>query len=119
MLTGVNVLIATGFMQNNPEYYENPQVFDPDRWLPENVSKRHPFCYLPFSSGPRNCIGSRYAMFQLKTMAVSILRAFEIMPTKNCKKFEDINVIMSFTIKLSKTCEVTFREREKTLCHHQ
>ncbi|KAI5710367.1 hypothetical protein M8J75_008051 [Diaphorina citri] len=116
---GVNVLIATGFMQNNPEYYENPQVFDPDRWLPENVSKRHPSCYLPFSSGPRNCIGSRYAMFQLKTMAVSILRAFEIMPTKNCKKFEDINVIMSFTIKLSKTCEVTFREREKTLCHHQ
>jgi cytochrome P450 len=44
-------------MHMNGDYYPDPEKFDPERFNAENSAKQHPFQFVPFSGGPRGCIG--------------------------------------------------------------
>lgn len=54
---GDTVLIPAYGLHMDPQYFPNPEKFDPERFSEENKTSIVPFTYLPFGSGPRNCIG--------------------------------------------------------------
>lgn len=61
--TGTMVDVYIQEIHMDPNYWPDPHKFDPDRFLPEKILERHPFCYIPFSGGPRNCIGNSTQLF--------------------------------------------------------
>jgi cytochrome P450 family 4 len=77
---GTSLFINIYDIHRDPNIWPNPDEFDPDRFLPENIQKRHPYSYLPFSAGPRNCIGKRFAMLELKAVMASLIYNFYLEP---------------------------------------
>lgn len=98
---GCSMLISVYAMHRNPKYFENPTEFKPERFYPDE-NDRHPFSYIPFSAGPRNCIGikscfviksnqsltfsspqgQRFAMNEARVILSTLLRhlKFEVSP---------------------------------------
>lgn len=54
---GLSVALLIYGMHHNPNVYPEPEVFKPERFLAEHSTSRHPYAFIPFSAGPRNCIG--------------------------------------------------------------
>lgn len=54
---GATVTVATILLHRNRKVYDNPNVFDPDNFLPERQANRHYYAFVPFSAGPRSCVG--------------------------------------------------------------
>ncbi|KAH8299797.1 hypothetical protein KR044_005975 [Drosophila immigrans] len=75
-----NIILLTYHAQRDPEYFPEPEKFDPERYSQENNSNIDVFAYAPFSAGPRNCIGQKFAMLEMKSTISKMLRHFELLP---------------------------------------
>ncbi|XP_030749698.1 probable cytochrome P450 4d14 [Sitophilus oryzae] len=75
---GLNIMLFTYGIQRSEKYYEEPEKFIPERF--EILNGRLPYSYVPFSAGPRNCIGQKFAMLELLHTISKIVRHFELKP---------------------------------------
>lgn len=74
---GMKVKIPVFAIHHDPEIYENPEEFIPERFSSENVAKRHACSFLAFGNGPRNCIAYQHAKHQVQIGLVKLLSNFE------------------------------------------
>ncbi|XP_017779348.1 PREDICTED: cytochrome P450 6k1-like [Nicrophorus vespilloides] len=75
----------------DPEFFPNPDIFDPERFSTENVKTRPSYVYMPFGHGPHNCIGKLFGLLIAKNSIVQILTNFQILPTECTPKRIEID----------------------------
>ncbi|KAF5277758.1 hypothetical protein FQR65_LT03738 [Abscondita terminalis] len=73
-----NIMIPIHGLHFDPKYYPEPEKFNPERFNASNKQKINSYSYLPFGTGPRNCIGKRFALLTIKIALIYILKNFKI-----------------------------------------
>ncbi|XP_063957972.1 cytochrome P450 3A9-like [Lytechinus pictus] len=73
---GVQVIFPSFAIHRDPAIWPEPDKFNPDRFTKENREGRHPLAWLPFGFGPRNCIGMRFALMEMKMAIIRLLQKY-------------------------------------------
>ncbi len=84
---GTLVAVCPWTLHRHPEHWQNPEGFDPERFSPENVTERARYTYLPFGGGPRQCIGTNFALYEAKLVMATLLQryAVELVPGQDLR----------------------------------
>ena len=75
---GAFVTISIYVTHRNPNLWLEPERFDPARFAPEEVARRHRFAYLPFGGGPRVCIGNSFAIAEAQVVVATIAQQYHV-----------------------------------------
>ncbi|KAF8783292.1 Cytochrome P450 4c3 like protein [Argiope bruennichi] len=107
---GSSCAVAIYQVHRDERMYPNPEKFDPDRFLPEKTASRHPYAFIPFSAGPRNCIGQRFASMEEKIVVATILRYYTV---KSLDQREKFSVVAELVLRPSIPLRIQIRPRKK------
>ncbi|CAN7992527.1 unnamed protein product [Ixodes pacificus] len=105
---GVSCIVNIYSLHRNPEHFKDPEEFVPDRFMGHETTRRHPFSYIPFSGGPKNCLGQRFATVESKLLLAKVLSKFTIESTR---PLDQIKVTFEVIIRARGGHQVWLRRR--------
>lgn len=91
---GTEIYLPPYFIQRHPNLWEEPDRFNPDRFRPDSARHRHRLATLPFSAGPRNCIGEHFARIEMQIHLMTIARHLRLryIPTRQIELDAGVNL---------------------------
>ncbi|XP_067950116.1 cytochrome P450 3A29-like isoform X2 [Watersipora subatra] len=108
---GTAVTASGWAIHRDPEIWRDPEDFEPDRFLPEQMTEEMHASYMPFGMGNRQCIGNRLALIEMKMTIVATLKAFKIERNKETP-FRPLKFKAVLALAPEKTVKVSFKERQ-------
>ncbi len=75
---GSGLMLPQWAVHRSPRWYDEPTVFDPERWTPDRARSRPRFAYFPFGGGPRHCIGKQFSMLEATLILATIAREYRL-----------------------------------------
>lgn len=75
---GSRVVISQYVTHRHPDFWEEPETFDPERFTPEKSAGRPRYAYFPFSGGPRQCIGNNFAIMEATLILATVARRYRL-----------------------------------------
>jgi cytochrome P450 len=76
------VFVIPYVLHRLPQYWEDPETFDPERFSPENSADRPKFVYVPFGAGPRQCIGNQFALIEAHLSVATLAQRYRLQLVK-------------------------------------
>lgn len=73
---GASVMLSPYYTHRHPQFWENPEVFDPDRWLDARENAQHRYAYHPFAAGPRICLGNNFSLLESHLLLAILAQRF-------------------------------------------
>jgi len=92
--SGTLIDVHLFILHHNPQVWDSPEEYRPDRFNDENKKDMVHFAFVPFSAGPRNCIGQHFALHEMKTAIAKILSRFTLSPDPEREVKHELTVVM-------------------------
>jgi len=112
-IQGTNVFPSPlAALHRDKNNFPDPEKSDPLRFIASEQGKRDPFAFLPFSSGPRSCIGQKFAQLEEKIILTNILRRYQTETLSQRQDFQQdvcitLDLATPLIIKFTERCEIT------------
>ncbi len=104
---GAAVFVSPWVMHRHPDHWEDPERFDPDRFLPERSRGRPRYAYFPFGGGPRHCIGDQFALLELPLVLARVAQRYR----RRLVPGQDVTPYPLFTLRPRQGIRMTLEAR--------
>jgi cytochrome P450 len=94
-------------IHRHPAYWDEPDRFRPERFLPGRAPERPKFAYFPFGGGPRGCIGNTFALIEGALVLAALAQRFHLRPADD----RDAEVDMTFVLRPKGAVNLIVRKR--------
>jgi cytochrome P450 len=97
-------------VQRHPDFWDEPDAFDPGRFSPERSQGRNPWSYLPFSGGQRQCIGNTFSLVETVVLLAQLLRRFTVEVEPGMSQVKPVAIV---TVRPDRPVLVNLRARAR------